>query len=171
MLNIKKYPNPDPNGRPLIDCKICGERTEHHAKKCCFNCYRRLAWERKKIICKDCNERRYHKALGLCSGCYTRKYFYEDVKANNAKKKYGIDLDLLREVTKKCVICEFSKIVELHHLDGDRKNSDKKNLIGLCPNCHRMIHSYKHINEIKESLNERGYNTSNIKPNRGRLKK
>lgn len=41
----------------------------------------------------------------------------------------------------KCAICNFDKIVAIHHIDEDRNNNDPKNLIPLCPNHHEMVHS------------------------------
>lgn len=47
---------------------------------------------------------------------------------------------------KKCVICEESKIVEVHHLDGDHSNELPENLIPLCPTHHKYWHSkYQHL--------------------------
>lgn len=168
---MKKYPNPNPNGRPLVDCRGCGKRLEHHAKGCCFNCYRKIAWKRSKIICKSCGRERPHKAFGLCNGCHMRLHHYDKVKAYNIRKYHNLSLELFREITKSCVVCGFSKMVDLHHLDGNRKNIEPKNLIGLCPNCHKMIHSYEYFDEIKSVLTEKGHDTSKIKPAKGRLTK
>lgn len=167
-MNIKKYPNPNPNGKALVDCFGCKERKEHHAKGYCFNCYRKFAWKKKLITCKNCGRKRFHKAFGLCGGCHTRLYHYDKTLAYNTKKYHNISLDELRKLTKSCVSCGFSKIVELHHLDGNKTNRDNKNLIGLCPNCHKMIHSYDYFDDIKKILKNKGYDTSNIKPSRGR---
>jgi hypothetical protein len=42
---------------------------------------------------------------------------------------------------KKCCICGFDHIVEVHHMDCNKKNNNSDNLIPLCPNHHRMFHS------------------------------
>ena len=42
----------------------------------------------------------------------------------------------------KCSICgydEDERILEVHHLDENHNNNDIKNLIILCPNCHKKI--------------------------------
>lgn len=39
-----------------------------------------------------------------------------------------------------CQICGFNEYVEVHHIDGDRKNASKENLIPLCANHHILIH-------------------------------
>ena len=46
-----------------------------------------------------------------------------------------------------CVVCGFDKIVAVHHIDENKKNSDPGNLIPLCPNHHEMVHS-KWKNEV-----------------------
>lgn len=163
-MEIKKYQNPNPNGKPLVDCPGCKQRKEHHAKGYCYNCYKKLAWKRKLVRCKSCGRMRYHKAFGLCGGCHTRIHHYEKIKQYNTQKNYNISLEKLKTVTKACAICGFDKTIELHHLDGDKKNTSEENLIGLCPNCHKMIHSYAYYEEIKNTLKKKGYNVENIHP-------
>lgn len=54
---------------------------------------------------------------------------------------------------KKCVICGFDKIVDVHHLNEDHSDNRPENLIPLCPNHHEMYHS-KYKDEIVLLLNE-----------------
>lgn len=39
--------------------------------------------------------------------------------------------------------------IQLHHIDGDRRNNTLENLEFLCPNCHSQTHSYCGGNKIK----------------------
>ncbi len=71
-------------------------------------------------------------------------------------KNQGLDYDAYKQITKQCIICGFDKIVGLYHLDGDRKNNSKDNLIGLCPNHHKMIHNSQFRVEIRKALQEKG---------------
>jgi hypothetical protein len=41
-------------------------------------------------------------------------------------------------------------IPHIHHIDGDRKNNKKNNLIILCPNCHFAIHKGVSKRRIKQ---------------------
>lgn len=41
----------------------------------------------------------------------------------------------------KCCVCGESLIVEVHHLDRDRNNSNINNLVPLCPTHHAYMHS------------------------------
>ena len=96
------------------------------------------------------------KGKGLCGGCYQTVYQLEKIKAWNHKKNYNIDIETYKKITSKCVICDFNKVVDLHHLDGNKKNNTEKNLIGLCPNHHKMLHTLKYKEEILKLLREKG---------------
>ncbi|MDP4012715.1 MAG: hypothetical protein Q8R00_03875 [Candidatus Nanoarchaeia archaeon] len=157
-------PKQTPNGRPMVKCVKCGKIKEHHARGHCNWCFRKYLWTPKKITCKECGRERNHKAYGLCGGCHVRLKHYDNVLRYNAKKYHNIELEYYREITKKCDNCNFSKIVNIHHLDGNTRNNDRKNVVGLCPNCHKMIHMYKYFEEIKESLAEKGFDVSMVHP-------
>ena len=52
-----------------------------------------------------------------------------------------------------CCVCgynEFTEILEVHHIDGDRSNNEPENLIIICPNCHRAL--TKGLIELKEKV-------------------
>jgi len=47
----------------------------------------------------------------------------------------------LRNKPNKCNICgynTFIKVLEVHHIDGNRKNNELSNLEILCPSCHKL---------------------------------
>lgn len=157
------YPNPNPNGNKLVDCVACGIRKEHHAKGMCYPCYKKQ-WGPKKIKCKNCGRIRPHHSFGLCNTCNTRLNHYDKVLAFNAKKNFGLDLQTFKELTKECVSCGFKKIVEVHHLDSNNKNNSMENLVPLCPNCHKMIHSYAYFKEILDKLSTKRYCVNEIVP-------
>lgn len=140
------------NQRRIITCKGCNQQKPYHAKDMCFNCYRRLAWKKKKIICKNCGREMFHKAYGLCSTCHIRLYHYDKLKAFNYRRWHNISLELYRKITQKCIICGFIKVVELHHIDKNHENNSETNLIGLCPNHHRMLHDIRYAEEIKKEI-------------------
>jgi len=54
---------------------------------------------------------------------------------------------------KKCCICDFDNIVEVHHMDCNKENNDPINLIPLCPNHHQMFHS-RHRPLVKPLIEE-----------------
>ncbi|MFW5846624.1 MAG: hypothetical protein ACOCUU_00550 [Nanoarchaeota archaeon] len=147
----------------LIQCKTCGEIKPHQAKGMCFNCYKKLKWQPKNKICKRCGRSLPHHAKGLCVGCYQTVFRLDNNKAWNHMKNYNLDYETYKKITKKCAICGFDKVVDLHHLDQDKKNNSKENLIGLCPNHHKMLHTIKYRKEIFKLLREKGYNPTERK--------
>jgi len=44
----------------------------------------------------------------------------------------------------------------LHHLDHNNKNNIDANLVGLCPNHHRMVHRREFSQEMYELLKDKG---------------
>jgi len=140
-------------------CKNCGNMSMRHSKELCVTCYKKLLWKPKKQVCTRCKREMILHAKGLCPGCYNFVFHLEENKNRNREKYHNIDLDLYNEITKKCVLCGFDKIVELHHLDENHKNNLRENLVGLCPNHHKMFHIYQFKHEIIKSLEEKGFKT------------
>ncbi len=138
-------------------CANCGEQKEHHAKNLCYSCYKKLNWQPKIKICKRCKKKRAIHAKGLCASCYNYVFHLDKNRAYNQRKSNNIDLKTYRKITEKCVICGFDKVVDIHHLDFNKKNNSSDNLIGLCPNHHRMANNYNHKYEIFQELQKLGY--------------
>lgn len=138
----------------LIKCKKCGKEEEHHAKGLCDKCYKDQ-WKPKMMVCKRCGKERPHHSKGYCKSCHTFLFHLDKVKEYNHRKYHNIDIEIYKKVTEKCALCNFDKIVELHHLDKNRKNNDTKNMIGLCPNHHKMIHDYRFKADLEEELKKK----------------
>ena len=94
-------------------------------------------------------------AKGYCAGCYNFVFQLENTKAHNVKKWHNIDYKVYKEITKKCLICGFNKVIDLHHLDEDHNNNNIENLIGLCPNHHKMLHDFKWKDEVLRRIEEK----------------
>ncbi|MBS3072567.1 hypothetical protein J4477_01910 [Candidatus Pacearchaeota archaeon] len=142
-------------------CNNCGKEKEHEAKGLCRKCYLKISWNPEKKICKRCNRKLHLKAKGLCGGCYSFIFKLEYNKAWNQKKNYGLKMEDYNRITSKCKICDFDKVVDLHHLDGNHKNNLEDNLIGLCPNHHKMLHDFRYREEMVNILREKGHNIPN----------
>lgn len=123
----------------------------------CNWCYRKYFWKPKLVVCKRCKRELPMQAKGLCNGCYNSVFHIDKVKAWNAKKYHNISSELYKKITLRCIICGFDKIVDLHHLDFNHKNNSESNLIGLCPNHHRMIHDRRYQKEVFGILKSKGY--------------
>lgn len=145
------------NMRKIKKCQNCNEVSEIHAKKLCFKCYRKQ-WKPPSCICKHCGRKRPHQAKGMCASCFSKVYHYDNIKNSNYRRYHNIPIELYKKVTKKCIICGFDKIVDLHHLDHNKNNKSKSNLIGLCPNHHKLLHDYRFSEEVAKELKEKGLN-------------
>lgn len=103
-----------------------------------------------------------HQAKGLCRGCYNSVFHIEHVKAQNAMKAHNISIELYKKLTQKCLICGFDKVIDLHHLDNNHSNNSEKNLIGICPNHHKMLHHRAFRKEMFAILKEKGFDSPKI---------
>ena len=146
----------------LITCKNCGRQVLHHAKEMCTTCYKKLSWKPKLVKCKKCERMLPMHAKGFCRGCYNLVFHIKNIKNirkyYNIKRNANIDPELYDKVTKSCIICGFDSVVELHHLDNVHINNSENNLIGLCPNHHRMLHHTNFREEVALILKEKGFN-------------
>ena len=139
-------------------CQNCNKEKEHHAKGLCYTCYKKLKWQPKIATCKRCKRKINIHAKGLCAGCYNYIFHLDKNKAYNQRKSNNVDLKTFRKVTKQCAICDFDKIIDIHHIDSNKQNNSLKNLVGLCPNHHRMIHNFNFRAEIFKLLKQKGFN-------------
>lgn len=139
----------------LKKCNNCGRELESHAKGMCITCYKKFFWKPKKIICKRCKREMPHHSKGLCAGCYNFVFHLDKTKNYNNKKRHNLSSEVYKNVTSKCILCDFDKIVELHHLDENSKNSSIENFVGLCPNHHKMFHDFRYKSEIIQLLEEK----------------
>lgn len=58
------------------------------------------------------------------------------------KYKGNVDYEDYLYLTAFCKSCEINEpsVMEVHHIDRNRKNNKLSNLIGLCPTCHKLVH-------------------------------
>lgn len=142
-------------------CKNCKKEkriaSSGKSKDLCHICYKKLIWKPKQVKCPRCERMLPHHAQGLCRGCYSSVFQLENVKNWNARLYHKIEPEVYKKIIQKCVVCDFDKIVELHHLDHDKNNKHENNLLGLCPNHHKMIHSKAYQREIFSILKQKGY--------------
>lgn len=98
-----------------------------------------------------------------CSHSCSNTYFRRGTQNGNwSDDAYRSSCFLYHD--KKCIVCDEDKIVEVHHLDGNKKNNKIDNLVPLCPTHHQYWHSrfkyliedkiVKYIQEFKISNNE-----------------
>lgn len=140
------YENVRKNQKPHHVCPLCKKEDKNKNKvliKCDY-CGKEFYRNPNKIkdfnfCCRECKD----KAQRVYSGN----------KFNHLRPKhYSIEPKNYREQAfyyypHKCAICgrnEDEDILEVHHIDNDRENNDLKNLIILCPICHRKLTSNKY---------------------------
>lgn len=133
-------------------CIKCGKVRQNHGKGVCNWCYRRYFWKRKEKICPRCKRKKPVHARGLCSGCYNTTFFLQQTKDRNNTLRHNIPPQLYKKITKSCIVCNFNKFVELHHIDCNRQNNSEDNMVGLCPNHHKMLHTIEYGEWLKELI-------------------
>ena len=138
-------------------CPECKKPAKRITKGVCHNCYRKSHWVKPKIVCVRCGKEKNHHSHGYCGGCYNSVFHIEGIKRHNQRKMHELDPDMYKFITQKCAICGFGLAVELHHLDGNRKNFSVKNLVGLCPNHHSMAEDRRWKFGIYDQLQAKGY--------------
>ena len=154
IYELFKFTKMNPNERRKVNCIACGELMPHHAKEMCFKCYKKN-WKSPVITCKNCGKERPHKAFGLCGSCHIKLHHYEKTKEHNYRKYHNISVETYKRITKECKICGFDNLVELHHIDENHSNNSEENMIGLCPNHHKLIHDMRFKKEILCQLKEK----------------
>ena len=103
-----------------------------------------------------------NQAKGFCRGCYNSLFHINKTRSHNVRKLYNLDFGTYLKITDKCAICGFDKIIDLHHIDKNKANNSHRNLVGLCPNHHKMLHDRKHQEEVIGALKQRGYKIPNV---------
>lgn len=79
-----------------------------------------------------------------CSKACSNKYFPRREEISNYYTKL-----CFRHHKKECVVCKESRIVSVHHYDGNHDNDTIENLIPLCPTCHLCLHSKAYKEQIR----------------------
>jgi hypothetical protein len=56
-----------------------------------------------------------------------------------------------------CYFCRTQHDLQAHHIDLDRENNDKSNLVCLCERCHKRLHNlfYKRLHNLLKNSSEK----------------
>mgnify|MGYP001190321898 CR=1 FL=1 len=141
---------------------------------CSFKCARCFSTKEKRIeinqkISNKLKGRKLNHNLGFKKGFDSkrRKFSDEDRKKSIEKNKerhrllsfellgkIGKKSRIIQEQNGKCSWCGISSwrnfpiVLQLDHIDGNRKNNKRENLRVLCPNCHTQTDTYCSIKKV-----------------------
>jgi len=137
----RKYPN---------GCIRCGTtEAKHQGHGLCPGCYS-LDYKGKNPdrileLAREC----YHRNRQAVSAKQKIRYatdpdFRRKMAEANVRGRWGGNRwRALEEANFMCTACGYNKIegvLEVHHIDGDRRNNVLSNLLVLCPTCHKEQH-------------------------------
>lgn len=106
--------------------------------KCCINCGTEI--------------RNFRTSKGTCSKSCANSVF--KVGRDNGNYKGTTYRHICFDYhEKKCIICDETKIVAVHHYNEDHYDNRPENLIPLCPTHHQYMHS-KYRGEIEDKVKE-----------------
>ena len=99
--------------------------------------YRDKGWTLKKIALKYGISKQRVFAILKEKSDYIPNHRIKSDKYLSEKEK----IDILNRFNNECQICYSTTKVQIHHLDRNRENNKKNNLMVLCYNCHRKLHA------------------------------
>ncbi len=142
------------NGRTIkkVDCKYCSKTfTSFHIKLHESKCYLNPI---NLTLCPKCNEPiKDYKSNKTCSNKCANSLFKQLGPEHwnfKGEKSWCYRKICFNYHGSNCIICNEPYFVEAHHIDENRENNEKENLIPLCLVHHKYVHSkYKFLIEEK----------------------
>ena len=152
----------------IVSCKVCGRKFKpniSHLKrgwsKCCSKKCRDESLKNGKFVsCDTCGKKvwrtprhfKYSKSgkffcTKSCQTLWRNKVYsgpnhalwIEGSSSGFYRKKF-----LKSNIPVICNLCneKDKRILQVHHIDGDRQNNKIDNLVWVCLNCHHLIHNH-----------------------------
>jgi predicted RNA-binding Zn-ribbon protein involved in translation (DUF1610 family) len=117
-------------GRQKKRCLICGKGISRNSTCSSPKCKKELIIRR---FIEKSKEPNYHIS------CISKSFrlWFEEYRGPFQCEECGVYLE--NRYSGKCIL-------EVHHKDGNRRNSNLDNLKLLCPNCHAMTENYRALN-------------------------
>lgn len=125
--------------------------------------YRESTYKTITKICPVCQKpfttkENHSREKTVCSHGCSNVHFRSGTNNGNYKNGHsgerGYRVTCFNHYDKKCAICDWDLVVDVHHIDGSHKNKDPKNLIPLCPNHHKLTLMKKHKEDINKQIKE-----------------
>ena len=144
-------------------CLYCNNAFEtkcNHAKYCTTHCSTLAKTKEKvEIVCSNCNtlfkkqKRKIKKSIThFCSNICKQNYFKINSHERGVYKKHNgrsvistYRKNAFNNYKNECYYCGYDKfidVLQVHHLDENRKNNSLENLRIVCPTCHSEIHKH-----------------------------
>lgn len=139
-------------------CQSCKQefitRIDKPSKCCSVKCRYEIRKNKITLTCSTC-EKTFQRKPSAKKNSKSGFYFCSRKCKDEAQKIGGIITlphygdgknyrSLFKEeelVCNRCGYNEFISSVDIHHIDHNRENNKKENLIPLCSNCHRAYHN------------------------------
>lgn len=156
---------------PIAACKICEKdfyvKPSHEergwGKYCSITCRSRGQLLGSEVACKNCGKKIYRSltqqkrslsgdyfCTKSCKTAFRNTFFTDEKHPNwtNGKSAYREILSRTG-VKQACVCCNLNdkRVLAVHHIDHNRQNNDKSNLVWICMNCHYLLHHDKRFEE------------------------
>lgn len=153
---------------PEVRCKICGKKFYAKpnwlkigwGKYCSTKCQHKAQLRGRFVFCKICGKRIWRAPKRLIRS-KSREFFcgkshqtlwrnrifigprHPNWKGGKHRKLKSILIqNKIKQICKICG-CKDKRVLAVHHLDKNRRNSEVRNLVWLCHNCHHLVHRYK----------------------------
>lgn len=128
----------------------------HFSHKSAMNKFIRK-WELVEKVCPVCSNKfdtllNHPREKFTCSHSCSNTFFAD--RRNKPEKYKNYRTICFKNWSKKCLLCGFDFVVEVHHLNHDHKDNRKENLVPLCPNHHQMLHTSTHGEEVRNKISE-----------------
>jgi len=131
-------------------CSYCNKnKTVKGHVSYCITCYRKKI--RPLSACKRCQKVKVN-INGYCPHCYNYIGGYYKNKHTRLPQRYV--RSIRKQLNYKCHFCEEQRegMLDIHHIDKNKKNNNINNLIHLCSNHHRALHlGYVKFNPVDKS--------------------
>jgi hypothetical protein len=113
-------------------------------------------------ICNECKKEFIPKNHGKyppkycsyeCTQEHRRKYLTKEIEDGEQVGPRRLRNFLMKKQNERCSVCGWGEknptsntvCLDLHHKDGNAKNSVLSNVELLCPNCHSLTDTYKRV--------------------------
>lgn len=129
-------------------CRRCGIEFRRKAKKCyyCDTCVKKVNSER--VMLRRSIEQPWVK-MGVGSG--GNQYGANNHRYKDGRSHYKDVFNRENPDVSECEICGSQRYLVVHHIDKNRKNNARENLVKVCRSCHSKIHglqeNFKKTNE------------------------